>query len=64
MAVQCLRTNEGDMAVCGGVNGIFTPESFLRHSFIGAQSFDDDLGLLLLKQLSDAERDGDPIEAN
>ncbi|CAF3676594.1 unnamed protein product, partial [Adineta steineri] len=24
----------------------------------------DDLGLLLLKQLSDAERDGDPIEAN
>ncbi|CAF0960770.1 unnamed protein product [Adineta steineri] len=64
MAVQCLRTNEGDMAVCGGVNGIFTPESFLQHSFIGAQSFDDDLGLLLLKQLSDAERDGDPIETN
>ncbi|CAF4153928.1 unnamed protein product [Adineta steineri] len=64
MAVQCLRTNE---------------ESFLQHSFIGAQSSggrsrsfsvdansyakDDDLGLLLLKQLSDAERDGDPIEA-
>ncbi|CAF3962444.1 unnamed protein product [Adineta steineri] len=80
MAVQCLRTNEGDMAVCGGVNGIFTPESFLQHSFIGAESSDgrsrsfsvdansyakdDDLGLLLLKQLSDAERDGDPIEAN
>ncbi|CAF4388065.1 unnamed protein product, partial [Adineta steineri] len=55
-------------------------ESFLQHSFIGAQSSggrsrsfsvdansyakDDDLGLLLLKQLSDAERDGDPIEAN
>ncbi|CAF4057940.1 unnamed protein product [Adineta steineri] len=55
-------------------------ESFLQHSFIGAQSpggrsrsfsvdansyaKDDDLGLLLLKQLSDAERDGDPIEAN
>ncbi|CAF0965574.1 unnamed protein product [Adineta steineri] len=80
MAVQCLRTNEGDMAVCGGVNGIFTPESFLQHSFIGAQSSggrsrsfsvdansyakDDGLVLLLLKQLSDAERDGDPIEAN
>ncbi|CAF1031241.1 unnamed protein product [Adineta steineri] len=59
---------------------ILTPESFLQHSFIGAQSpggrsrsfsvdansyaKDDDLGLLLLKQLSDAERDGDPIEAN
>ncbi|CAF0775016.1 unnamed protein product [Adineta steineri] len=55
-------------------------ESFLQHSFIGAQSpggrsrsfsvdansyaKDDDLALLLLKQLSDAERDGDPIEAN
>ncbi|CAF4217302.1 unnamed protein product [Adineta steineri] len=55
-------------------------ESFLQHSFIGAQSpggrsrsfsvdanssaKDDGLALLLLKQLSDAERDGDPIEAN
>ncbi|CAF4229746.1 unnamed protein product, partial [Adineta steineri] len=53
---------------------------FLQHSFIGAQSpggrspsfsvdansyaKGDGLGLLLLKQLSDAERDGDPIEAN
>ncbi|CAF1255757.1 unnamed protein product [Adineta steineri] len=53
---------------------------FLQHSFIGAQSpggrsrsfsvdansyaKDDGLALLLLKQLSDAERDGDPIEAN
>ncbi|CAF4156294.1 unnamed protein product [Adineta steineri] len=80
MAVQCLRTNEADMAVCGGVNGIFTPESFLQHSFLGAQSpdgrsrsfsvdansyaKDDGLDLLLLKQLSDAERGGDPIEAN
>ncbi|CAF1073498.1 unnamed protein product [Adineta steineri] len=59
---------------------ILTPESFLQHSFIGAQSpggrsrsfsadansyaKDDGLDLLLLKQLSDAERDGDPIEAN
>ncbi|CAF4031429.1 unnamed protein product [Adineta steineri] len=41
MGVQCLRTNEADMAVC-----------------------DDGLCVLLLKQLSDAERDGDPIEAN
>ncbi|CAF1588607.1 unnamed protein product, partial [Adineta steineri] len=55
-------------------------QSFLQHSFIGAQSpggrsrsFSVDangyakgggLALLLLKQLSDAERDGDPIEAN
>ncbi|CAF1059333.1 unnamed protein product [Adineta steineri] len=77
MAVQCLRTNEADMAVCGGVNGLFTPENFLQHSFIGAQSPEgrsrsfsadangyakgDGLGLLLLKRLSDAERDGDRI---
>ncbi|CAF4285608.1 unnamed protein product, partial [Adineta steineri] len=55
-------------------------ESFLQHSFIGAQSpgrrsrsfsvdangyaKDDGLDLLLLKQISDAERDGDQIEAN
>ncbi|CAF4035491.1 unnamed protein product, partial [Adineta steineri] len=53
---------------------------FLQHLFIGAQSpggrsrsfsvdansyvKDDGLCVLLLKQLSDAERDGDPIEAN
>ncbi|CAF0960710.1 unnamed protein product [Adineta steineri] len=77
MAVQCLRTNEADMAVCGGVNGIFAPENFLQSSLIGAQSPDgrsrsfsadangyakgDGLGLLLLKRLSDAERDGDRI---
>ncbi|CAF4005527.1 unnamed protein product [Adineta steineri] len=55
-------------------------ESFLQHSFIGAQSpggrsrsfsvdansyaKDDGLALLLLKQVSDAERDDDTIEAN
>ncbi|CAF1593232.1 unnamed protein product, partial [Adineta steineri] len=77
MAVQCLRTNEADMAVCGGVNGVFAPENFFQSSLIGAQSPDgrsrsfsadangyakgDGLGLLLLKRLSDAERDGDRI---
>ncbi|CAF1215177.1 unnamed protein product [Adineta steineri] len=40
MGVQCLRTNEADMAVCGGVNGIFAPENFLQSSLISAQSPD------------------------
>ncbi|CAF3950467.1 unnamed protein product, partial [Adineta steineri] len=37
-----------------------------RSFSVDANSYakDDDLALLLLKQLSDAERDGDPIEAN
>ncbi|UJR38888.1 hypothetical protein I4U23_031556 [Adineta vaga] len=77
LAVQTLRTNEADMAVCGGVNGLFAPENFYYGSIIGAQSPDgrsrsfsadangyakaDGLGLLLLKRLNDAERDGDRI---
>ncbi|CAF1569168.1 unnamed protein product, partial [Adineta steineri] len=28
MAVQCLRTNEADMAVCGGVNGFLHQKVF------------------------------------
>ncbi|UJR06874.1 hypothetical protein I4U23_011163 [Adineta vaga] len=77
MAVQTLRTSEADMVVCGGVNGLYAPENFLWSSLISAQSPDgrsrsfssdangyakgDGLGLLLLKRLSDAERDGDRI---
>ena len=40
MAVQTLRTNEADMAVCGGVNGIYAPENFFYSSMVGAQSPD------------------------
>ncbi|CAF2150178.1 unnamed protein product [Rotaria magnacalcarata] len=77
LAVQTLRTGEADMAVCGGVNSVYTPETLLIGSMIGAQSPDgrsrsfsidangyakgEGLGLLLLKRLSDAERDGDRI---
>ncbi|CAF3958453.1 unnamed protein product, partial [Rotaria sordida] len=77
LGVQALRTGEADMAVCGGVNAIFTPEHLLNFSTVGAvavdgrsQSFSIDangyakgegLGLILLKRLSDAERDGDRI---
>ena len=40
LAVQTLRTNEADMAVCGGANGIYAPENFLQSSLIGAESPD------------------------
>lgn len=40
MGVQSLRTGESDMAVCGGVNAVYTPESMLSGSLIGAQSPD------------------------
>ncbi|CAF4298894.1 unnamed protein product, partial [Adineta steineri] len=77
MAVETLRTYEADIAVCGGVNGIFAPESVFYTSTIGALSPDgrsrsfsadangyakgDGLGLIMLKRLSDAERDCDRI---
>ncbi|CAF0930134.1 unnamed protein product [Adineta steineri] len=77
LAVQTLRTNEADMAICGGVNGIYAPENFFRSSLVGSESpegrsrsfsYDangyaqgDGLGLVLLKRLRDAERDGDRI---
>ncbi|CAF0982625.1 unnamed protein product [Adineta steineri] len=76
-AMQTLRVREADMAVCGGVNSIYSPENFLWSSVAGAESPDgrsrsfsvdangyakgDGLGLLLLKRLTDAERDGDRI---
>ncbi|CAF4065132.1 unnamed protein product, partial [Adineta steineri] len=77
LAVQSLRTNEADMAICGGVNAVYSPETLLYSSIMGALSPDgrsrsfsvdangyakgDGLGLLLLKRLSDAERDNDRI---
>ncbi|CAF1169580.1 unnamed protein product [Adineta steineri] len=77
LAMQVLRAHEADMAVCGGVNSFYSPENFLLNSITGAQSPDgrsrsfsvdangyakgEGLGLLLLKRLTDAERDGDRI---
>jgi len=40
IGVQTLRTGEADMAVCGGVNTVFTPEQLLNFSTIGAVSVD------------------------
>ncbi|UJR11979.1 hypothetical protein I4U23_016157 [Adineta vaga] len=77
LGVQALRAREADMAVCGGINTIFTPEQLLNFSALGAVSVDgrsrsfsadangyakgEGLGLVLLKRLSDAERDSDQI---
>lgn len=38
LAVQSLRIGEADMAVCGGVNAIYTAETILQASTIGAIS--------------------------
>lgn len=40
LGVQALRTGEADMAVCGGVNTVFTPEQLHNFSMIGAISVD------------------------
>ena len=40
LAVQSLRTNEVDMAICGGVNAVYSPETLLWSSIIGAISPD------------------------
>ncbi|CAF4515309.1 unnamed protein product, partial [Rotaria sp. Silwood2] len=77
LGVQALRTGEADMAVCGSVNTVMTPEQILNYSITGASSADgrsrsfsvdangyakgEGLGLVLLKRLNDAERDGDRI---
>ncbi|CAF0947091.1 unnamed protein product [Adineta steineri] len=77
LAVQSLHTNEADMAICGGVSAVYSPETLLWSSIMGAVSPDgrsrsfsvdangyakgEGLGLLLLKRLSDAERDNDRI---
>ncbi|CAF4651301.1 unnamed protein product [Rotaria sp. Silwood1] len=77
LGVQGLRTGEADMAVCGSVNTFTTPEQMFQYSMFGASATDgrsrafsidangyakgEGLGLVLLKRLSDAERDGDRI---
>ncbi len=79
LAINSLQTGESDMAMAGGVDLILTPESYIGFSKIKALSvkgrcrpFDDDAdgytkgeggGIVVLKRLSDAQRDGDNILA-
>lgn len=79
LACQSVRNGEADMAVAGGVNLILNPEMTIQLSNLGflspfghCRSFDNDgdgygrgegCGLILIKRLADAQRDGDPIRA-
>lgn len=79
LACQSLRNGEADMAVAGGVNLLLSPTSMLMAGELQALSpegrcktFDagangfvrgEGCGIIVLKRLADAERDGDPILA-
>ncbi|MEM9491151.1 MAG: polyketide synthase, partial [Myxococcota bacterium] len=79
LACQSLRTGESSMALAGGVNRILSPHTMYMLSQIQALSPDgrcrtfdarangfvrgEGCGVLVLKRLSDAQRDGDTIWA-
>lgn len=79
LALQSLRNKESDCAIAGGVNLILDKENFTALSRLGALAPDgrcktfgqladgygrgEGCGLVLLKRLSDAVRDGDTIYA-
>ncbi|MCX4096637.1 polyketide synthase Pks13 [Nocardia sp. alder85J] len=78
-AVRALRTGEADLALAGGVNMLVAPAATLGFEANGAiakdghvKAFSSDAdgfvrsegaGLVVLKRLADAERDGDQIYA-
>ncbi len=79
LAIQALRNGTCDLAFAGGVNTVLSPIGFVCFSRLGALSktgrcraFSADAdgyvrgegcGLVLIKRLSDARRDGDPVLA-
>jgi acyl transferase domain-containing protein/surfactin synthase thioesterase subunit len=79
LACQSLQNNEIDMSLVGGINHILDPDKYIELTQFGGLSvngkcstFDNDAdgfvrgeggGVLLLKRLSEAERDGDKILA-
>jgi polyketide synthase PksN len=76
-AVRSIQTGESDMAIAGGIYIMLTPMAHIINSKAGALSPDgrcktfssgangyvpgEGVGMLFLKRLSDAERDGDHI---
>ncbi|MET9114487.1 beta-ketoacyl synthase N-terminal-like domain-containing protein [Streptomyces longwoodensis] len=78
-ARQSLLTGESDLALAGGVNVILSPRDAVVYSQSGMLSADgrckfgdasgdgfvrsEGVGLVVLKRLSDALRDGDPVRA-
>ncbi|MFF7972345.1 SDR family NAD(P)-dependent oxidoreductase [Streptomyces sp. NPDC007905] len=79
LAAQALRAGECDLALAGGVTLMVTPQTFVEFSRLRGlsptgrcRSFSDDAdgaiwaegaGMLVLKRLGDAERDGDEVLA-
>ena len=79
LACQQLRSHDGEMALVAGVNSMTAPNLYIYFSRLGALSPDgrcktfdasangyargEGCGVLLLKRLSDAQRDGDRILA-
>ena len=79
LAMKSLQTGECDAALAGGVNLILTPSTFVALSRMNALSPDgvcrafgehangyvrgEGCGMLYLKRLEDAERDGNPVIA-
>jgi acyl transferase domain-containing protein/NADPH:quinone reductase-like Zn-dependent oxidoreductase/acyl carrier protein len=79
LAVQGLRNRECDIAIAAGVNALFAPNLFVGFTKLGVLSRDgrckafdasadgygrsEGCGVLVLKRLSDAERDRDLMDA-
>lgn len=78
-AIESLRRKECDMALAGGVNALLAPEVFVNFCKARmlspegrCKTFDasangyvrgEGCGMILLKRLSDATADGDPVQA-